>query len=89
MTKLEFFNKFIFQIFFFRLAKCQEKKVIKVPVGGSNPYTASYEQVYEWYSLMIGVIPFTGWSSNYRYVFSNYFLLRITKKVENDDPSLY
>ena len=89
MSNLEFFNKFIFQLFFFRLAKCQEKKDIKVEVGGKTPYVTSYPQIYQWYSLMIGIIPFTGWNNNYRYIFKKAFFLRITKKIENDDKRLY
>ena len=89
MSKLEFFNKFVFQLFFFRLAKCREKKDIKVNISGKNPYVTSYPQVYEWYSLMIGIIPFTGWKNDFRYIFKKAFILRVTKKIENDDRKLY
>ena len=89
MSNLEFFNKFFFQFFFLRLAKCQEKKDIKVNVGGENPYTTSYSQIYQWYSLMIGIIPFTGWIKNCRYILKKPLIIRITKKLENDDRNLY
>lgn len=50
MSKLEFANRFFFQLFFVRLAKT----VDTLPDG-----------TFVWYSLMGFIVPFTGWDNDY------------------------
>lgn len=89
MTKLEFVNKFIFQLFFARLTRCQERIIDKVdfyetsitPDGfgwGGNVRESHIEQ---WYSIMFWVVPFTGWNSKFKFI-GKQQLKRITKKAK-------
>lgn len=55
MSKLEIINKFFFQLFFIRLTK-------HLKYDKDNNLTRSG------WSFMYWVIPFTGWSSNFKYI---------------------
>ena len=54
MTKLKFLNYFILQWFFVRLAKIVDTKTKKI-LG---------------YKLLSGVVPTTGWGTDYKYIFN-------------------
>ena len=65
MTKLEFINKFFFQFLFVRLTKHMKKDEY-------GNYTIT-----DRFSFMYFVIPFTGWSTNYKYLGKcNFFYLK-------------
>lgn len=92
MSKLEFVNKFFFQLFFVRLTRVIETKDEYEPLhenaeieqnddGYFWPIANINEGRYQWYSLMFWVVPFTGWNSNFIFI-NKQQLKRITKKVK-------
>lgn len=64
MSKLEFVNRFFFQLFFVRLTRVIENKDDEVK--------------YQWYSIMFWVVPFTGWNTNFKFIGKRH-LKQITK----------
>jgi hypothetical protein len=76
MSKLGFFNRFVFQLFFIRLAKNQENKVKTMKIvsydlmsdGSISSRGYGNTELWQWYSIMYWVKPFTGWSSDYVYL---------------------
>lgn len=87
---LGFFNRFIFQHFFFRLARNSEKEIKSVDLKSANMVDGNslsvgyrineYGDTYQWYSLMLFVVPYTGWGIDYIFIFKKPVNLRITKK---------
>lgn len=91
MTKLEFVNKFIFQLFFVRLTRCRETKQEYKPLAHPQQLQANedgyfwpladvIDVTYQWYSIMFWVVPFTGWNSKFKFI-GKQQLKRVTKKV--------
>lgn len=92
MTKLEFVNKFFFQLLFVRLTKVIETKDEYEPLHENSelqqnddgyfwPIANINEVTYQWYSIMYFVIPFIGWRSNFRFI-TKMHLKRIIKKSQ-------
>lgn len=83
MTKLEIVNKFFFQWFFVRLARCEQsysmQEVVKIDFFAPLSTDEYKEYRFRWYSLMTFVVPLTGWGAKYKYLGKKRFY-RITKK---------
>lgn len=92
MTKLEFVNKFILQLFFVRLTRCREIKDVYTPLNEISviqpnadgyfwPISNFKKVTSQWYSIMFWVVPFTGWNSKFKFI-GKQQLKQITKKVK-------
>ncbi len=95
MTKLEFANKFFFQWLFIRLARCEQNYILQFDINSVNMMpdgSASVggqvkeNQVYQWYCIMGFILPLSGWSNDYIYLWK--FTKRITSKklIPNHKP---
>lgn len=90
MTKLKFINLFL-QILFVRLTKCSElsfgelnyKSVEMLDDNNISIHSSGTSYMYEWYSLQYFVVPFTGWKSNFIFIFGAPKFKRITKKIRS------
>lgn len=63
MTRLYIINYFFLQIFFIRVARVTDKD--------SPGWTG--------YAILLGIVPFTGWSSEYKYLFGRIRMLKLYK----------
>lgn len=81
-------NIIIFQWFFVRLTKCQEKVVeeyiiqsFDMMIDGSFASRGTGKSTtYQWYSLQYWILPLTGWKSDFVYLSKSPNFVKITKK---------
>jgi len=85
MTKLEFVNKVVFQWFFVRLTRCQQKVItefkmyeVSIAPGGYAPGGDVKYKIEQWYSIQGWIIPLTGWRKEFKFIGKNWFL-KVTK----------
>jgi len=82
MTKLYFVNRFILQFFFIRLTRHIEHiihnyeviEISQVNGGGLSINGKAEIKNQQWYSIQYFVIPFTGWTTDFRYINGKHFL---------------
>jgi hypothetical protein len=80
MSKLEFFNKFLFQLFFIRLTKHTEREVKDIFFcAGTNKSVRSITK-YSWFTFQGWVVPFTGWNGDFKFIGKRWFSKPLTKK---------
>jgi hypothetical protein len=93
MSKLEMANR-ILQIFFIRLTRHSERRILDGNVTEASVLsdgsigvgmTITQSKIFEWYSIMYWVVPFTGWSTAFEYE-GNRKHLYITPQKEMGKP---
>ena len=88
MSRLMFINAFFLQWFFIRLTKCQKTVVEEfnlyeislMPDGSFAPAGTVKRKINQWYSLQYWIIPCTGWSSGFKYLFGKPKFLKLSAK---------
>lgn len=79
MSKLEFVNKFLFQLFFVRLTRVKHANPTKSEIYRIIEFGELTPPCEQWYSIMFWVIPFTGWNTDFKFI-GKMNLKRITKR---------
>ena len=88
MSFLGFINRFFFQLFCVRLCKSQQQRVESFEVlsydlmsdGNIGSRGSGKIVKYQWYSLMLWVVPFTGWGSDFVYLNKKPIYINLTKE---------
>jgi len=85
MTKLEFINKVIFQWFFVRLTRCQQRIIsefnmyeVSITPNGYAPGGNVQYKTEQWYSLQGWIVPLTGWNGDFKFIRKQWFI-KLTK----------
>ncbi len=81
-------NKLLFQWFFFRLTRCQEKRIGNYTLhsfdlmsdGNIVSRGVGETKTYQWYSFQYWILPLTGWKSDFVYLNKKPKFIRVSKE---------
>jgi hypothetical protein len=81
-------NKLLFQWFFIRLTRCQEKLIENYTLhsfdlmidGNISSKGVGKIKTYQWYSFQYWILPLTGWKSDFIYLNKKAKFIKISKK---------
>lgn len=87
MSRLEFFNRSLFQWLFIRLTRCERNVIDGFDITEVSQLLNGYgiggnvtsSRIESWYSIQYWVVPLTGWSSDFRYLSKGPGFKRISK----------
>jgi hypothetical protein len=81
-------NKLLFQWFFVRLTRCQEKRIENYTLhsfdlmidGNMSSRGVGETKTYQWYSFQYWILPLTGWKSDFVYLNKKPKFIRVSKE---------
>ena len=81
-------NKLLFQWFFVRLTRCQEKRIENYTLhsfdlmsdGNFASRGVGETKTYQWYSFQYWILPLTGWKSDFVYLNKKPKFIRVSKE---------
>ena len=81
-------NKLLFQWFFVRLTRCQEKRIENYTLhsfdlmsdGNIASRGVDETKTYQWYSFQYLILPLTGWKSDFVYLNKKPKFIRVSKE---------